>query len=60
MDSLIKYLENKKTFGVCAIGLVLIAAASLHWIDIDPKTFDELKSALLFAAIAALRASVQK
>lgn len=54
------FLKGKKTYGLCALGLGLVAAVNLGWISLDPKVFDELKSALVFAAIAALRSGVVK
>lgn len=51
------FLEGKKTLGQCAIGLGLIGAVAVGWIEIDPKLYAQLKDALIFGAIAALRAS---
>lgn len=53
-------LKDGKTYGLCALGLALIGAVALGWIYLDPKLLEELKSALVFGAIAALRAGVAK
>lgn len=60
MNELIKSLEGKKTYGLCAIGLALIAAFNLHWISIPQDQLNELTSLITLAAIAALRAGVSK
>lgn len=57
ISKLLVWLEGRKTFGTVALGLGLIAAVSIHWIEIDPKLYSDLKSALILGAIAALRAS---
>ena len=57
MDKIIAMLEGKKTYGLCAIGIFILAAVSLHWITIDPQQLSDLKGAITLAAIAALRSS---
>lgn len=55
MDKLFQLLEGKKTLGVCALGIGIIAAVHLHWLQIDPQQLSDLKSGIILAAIAALR-----
>lgn len=52
-----KFLSGKKTYGQVALALLLIAAVSLKWIDIDQETYNYLLTALGFGSIAALRAA---
>lgn len=59
MDAVFKYLKGKKTLGIVFLGLVLIAARALGWVEIDAKLFGELKSALILASIAALRVGIK-
>ena len=55
-----QWLQGKKTYGLTAIGLALVAAVKFHWIAIDPQTFQQLVDAVILAAIAALRSGVSK
>lgn len=57
MTELLKKLEGSKTYGLVALGLAVIAAVNLHWLEVDPKIYTDLKSGLILAALAALRAS---
>lgn len=50
-------LEGKKTYGLCALGIFIFAAAQLHWIQLDPKMLQELQGTITLAAIAALRSA---
>lgn len=52
--------KGSRTYGLCALGLAIVGAVSAGWIQLDPKLYDELKTAIVFAAIAALRAGVQR
>jgi len=58
MGNLWKSLSGVKTYGLCALGLALVGAIGSGWIQIDPKFYEELKTSIIFAAIAALRAGV--
>jgi len=57
---IIDKLKGSKTYGLCAVGLLLFAAVKLSWIELDPKLFNDLQGAITLAAIAALRAGVSK
>ncbi len=57
---ILKALEGKKTYGLCAIGLAIIAAYNLHWIVIPEDQLKEISNIIILAAIAALRAGVAK
>jgi hypothetical protein len=54
---IVKYLEGKKTYLACALGLFLIAAVSLGWITIPKERVQEIVNGVTLVAIAALRAS---
>ena len=60
MNDLIESLKGRKTYGLCAMGLGIMGAVSLGWIEIAPELYDQLKSALVFGAIAALRGGMNK
>ena len=54
-----KFLSGKKTFGLVGLGLLIIAAAHLGWINIPQEQVNEFVSAITLASIAALRAGVK-
>lgn len=57
MDTILNYLDGKKTLFACALGLALIGAVGLHWIVIPAAQMQQLTDALLFVTLAALRVS---
>lgn len=57
MESVMKYLEGKKTYGLCALGLAIYGAHQIGWIVLDAKLVSDLMTAITLASIAALRAS---
>ena len=59
MAEFLEKIKGKKTYGLCVLGLALIGAVILGWVNLDPKLYDELKTALIFAAIAALRGGLK-
>lgn len=58
-DKLREMVAGKKTYGQVAVGLGLIAAVWLGWIEIPADQFENLKDAIILGAIAALRAGVK-
>lgn len=54
---IVKYLEGKKTYLACALGLALIGACSLHMIEIPKEQLQEIVNSVTFITLAALRAS---
>lgn len=60
MDELLTALKGRRTYMLCALGLALVGAVSFGWIQLEPKVYEKLLATLVFAAIAALRAGVQK
>ena len=53
------YLSGKKTYGLVAVGLVLLASSHLGWIQLPQQQLNDLNTALTLSAIAALRAGVK-
>lgn len=51
--------QNRKTYGLVALGLGVIAAVSFGWIVIDPQVYQQVINAVTLAAIAALRAGIK-
>lgn len=54
-----KFLAGKKTYGLVALGLLIVAAVRLDWIVLDPQLYQDLTTSVTLAAIAAMRAGVK-
>lgn len=50
-----KWFEGKKTLLACALGLALIGAVGMGWIQIPKEQFNQIVEGMTLVAIAMLR-----
>lgn len=58
MQDILIAMRGKKTFGLVAVGLFLLAAGFLGWVEIPADQVRSLLDAIILGSIATLRAGV--
>ncbi len=55
---ILTWLEGRKTFFACSVGLALIGCVGMGWIEVPKEQIDIIVKGITLVAIAALRAAV--